>query len=111
MKDNNFNKHYFEEWIPTDIVGNIPILTIKTDMIDKHYAPETVTVINNDSKEPIGVVVDFCDGISTGAVYKEPNTDDDRLEFGLAVCLCKKLLGSNAAYYAIIDDLKMAADL
>lgn len=48
--------------------------------------------------QPVGVKVYFADGTDEKAICEEGDRQDFNLDFGITICLCKKLMGGSHAY-------------
>lgn len=48
--------------------------------------------------QPIGVKVYFADGTDEKAICEEGDRSNFNLDFGITICLCKKLMGGSKAY-------------
>ena len=60
-------------------------------------AVSNAKIIYNDG-QPVGVKVYFADGTDEKAICEEGDRPNFNLDFGITICLCKKLLGGSGNY-------------
>lgn len=70
---------------------------------DKHKDPDTGKKIKGGPK---GVIVYFADGTKEKAICEDGDIPLFNLDFGITICLCKKLMGGSKAYNSKIADIR-----
>lgn len=61
-------------------------------------------IYNNGS--PIGVKMYFSDGTTEKAICEEGDRQNFNLDFGITICLCKKLMGGSKVYNKKIETIR-----
>lgn len=59
-----------------------------------------------DNGTPIGVKMCFSDGTTEKAICEEGDRQNFNLDFGITICLCKKLMGGSKAYNKKIETIR-----
>lgn len=95
-----WNSH--NEWtIQIDTMDLDPIAV--AELIHGIRVDDVRTVYNDGA--PIGVIVTFADGAKEKAICDERDREHFDLDYGITICLCKKILGGSSVYNKLMKKI------
>ena len=97
------NYYYIDEY-GARLSDALPHGSIACDDIPE--VSEVSLLKDKKTGETVGVMTRFADGTRTKAVCDEQDKERFSLDFGLSICLCKRLMGSSKAYNKTMKQLR-----